>query len=80
MDENFAVAARGAGDDLAVEIDGEDVLRRDFVKPETVRLHEEAARIVGQPKRDMAAGKIVLALRHQHFAGGDQLLLDGLMR
>ncbi len=41
---------------------------------------KKQARIVGQPKRDMAAGEIVLALRHQHFAGDDQFLLDGLVR
>ena len=80
MDIDLAVAARGAGDDIAVEIDGEDVCRRDLVKAETVRLHEEQAGIVRQTKRNMAAGEIVLALRHQHFAGDDELLLDGLVR
>ena len=79
MDEDFAVPARRAGDDIAVEIDGKDVLRRDLVETEAVRLHEEQARIVGQAKRNMAAGKIVLALRHQHFAGHDQLLRDGFI-
>ena len=80
MDEDLAVPARGAGDDLAVEIHGEDVLRRDLVEAEAVRLHEEQVRIVGQAKRNMAAGEIVLALRHQNPAGDDQLPLDGFMR
>ncbi len=80
MDKDLAVAARGAGDHLAVEIDGQDVLHRDLVEPDAVRLHEEQVWIVGQPKRDMAAGEIVLALGHQHLAGGDQLLLDRLVR
>ena len=50
VDVDLAVAACGAGDHVTVEVDGEDVLRRDFVEPQTVRLHEEPRRIVGQPK------------------------------
>ncbi len=80
MDVDLAVAARLAGDDVALEIDGQDVLHGDLVEPHAVRLHEEQLRIVGQPHRNMAAGEIVVPLGDQHLAGHDHLLLEVLMR
>src|ERR1700691_31113 len=76
MDEDLAVAPRRPGRNLAVEIDGEDVLEGDFVKPDTMRLHEEQRGIVGQPHGNMPARKVVLPLRNQYLAGDDQLRLD----
>ena len=80
MDVDLAVAARGAGDDIAFEIDGEDVLHGDLVETQAVRLHEEQFWIAGHAHRNVAAGEIVLTLGDQHFAGYDKLLLDGGMR
>src|ERR1700675_2289870 len=80
MDVDLAVAARGARDDIAFEIDRQDVLHGDLVETEAVRLHEEQFWIAGHPHRNVAAGEIVLTLGDQHFAGYDELLLDGGMR
>ena len=38
---DLAVPACGAGDYITFEIDGENVLQRDLIKPQTVWLHEE---------------------------------------
>ena len=79
VDIDLAVPPRGAGDDIAFEIDGQDVSLRDLIETNTVRLHEKETRLVRQAEGNMPAGKVVLALGHQHFAGGDQFLLDDIM-
>ena len=38
---------RAAGDDIALEVDGEDIRHRDFVETDAVRLHEEQAGMIG---------------------------------
>src|SRR6266568_3153688 len=44
-----------------------------------MRLHEEQARIIRKTKRNVSAGKVVLAFGDQHFPGHDQLLFDRSM-
>src|SRR5215468_4628070 len=80
MDVDLAVATRRAGHHLAIEPDGQDVVRRDLVESDRMRLHVEARRIVRQPHRDMTAGEIVLPFADQHLAGPDQRLLEFVMR
>ena len=79
MNIDLAVSSRRAGYDIAIEIDGEDVLHRELVKPDAVRFHEEQHWIVGQPHRNMAARKIVLTLGDEHSAGHDEFSFDLLM-
>src|SRR5258706_13306203 len=70
------MAPRRARHDIAVEVDGEDVFHRQLIKSDAVRLHEKPRGIVGQPHRNMAAGKIVLTFGDEDFAGEDEFLLD----
>src|ERR1700740_2219780 len=76
MDVDLAVPARRTGDDLALEIDGQDVDHGDLVEAHAVRLHEKQFWLAGHPHRDVAASEIVVALGDQNLAGHDQLLLD----
>src|SRR5262249_62055741 len=80
MDVDLAVPARLAGHHVAVETYGQDVVHRDLVEADAVRLHEEQRRVVGQPHRDVAAGEVVLPLPDEHLAGPDDLLLQLVMR
>jgi hypothetical protein len=80
VDEDLAVPARRAGHDLAVEVDGEEVVDRDLVEAEAVRLHQKIVGLVGKPKRNVPAREIVLALIDQHFSRPDQLVLDVVVR
>jgi hypothetical protein len=69
MDIDLAVPARRAGDHVAFQIDGEDILHRDLIESDAMRLHEKQAWVVGQPKRDMPAGKVVLTFGDEHLSG-----------
>src|SRR6516165_1565898 len=80
MDIDFAMPARRAGDDVAFQIDGEDILHRDLVESDAVRLHKKQVRIVGQAQRNMAAGKVVVTFGHEHLSGEDKLLFERPMR
>ena len=71
VDIDLAVPSRGARDDISFKIDGKNILHRDLVETDAMRLHEEQIWIVGQPKRDVSACKIILTLSHQHLAGYD---------
>ncbi len=76
MDVDLAVPARRARDHITVEVDRQDVLGRDLVEADAVRLHEEEVWLVREPERDVAAGKVVLPFADQDFAGPDELLFD----
>src|SRR6185437_14627721 len=80
MDVDFAVAPGGAGDDLAVEVDGEDVVDRDLVEADAVRPHEEERGIVRQPAGDVPAGEIVLSFPDEDLPRPNHPFLDLRMR
>jgi hypothetical protein len=44
-----------------------------------MRLHEKQVRSIGQAKRNMAAGEIILAFGNQILAGDDELVLEPAM-
>ena len=71
MDVDLAVPARRTGDDLALEIDGQDVDHGDLVEAHAVRLHEKQFWLAGHPHRDVAASEIVVALG-DHPGQGEQ--------
>src|SRR5438034_8034464 len=77
MDIDLAVSARATGDHVAVQINGENILHRDLVEPDAMRLHEKQVWIIRKTKRNVSAGKVVLAFGDKHFPGHDQLLFDG---
>jgi hypothetical protein len=79
MDVNLAVPPRSADHDIALQVDREDILHRDLVEPDTMRLHEKQVRSIGQAKRNMAAGEIILAFGNQILAGDDELVLERAM-
>src|SRR6185437_9116519 len=74
MNKDLAVARRCPRQHLAVEIDGENGLRRNFIEADAVRLHEKLRRLVLQPNRDMTAGEVALPFGGKNLAGEDQSL------
>ena len=62
VDIDLAVTPCGSLDDIAIEIDDQNIVEGDFVEPYAVRLHEEEGGIVGQAARNMSSGKVVLSL------------------
>src|SRR4029077_20214994 len=80
MDIDLAGSPRRPGNDIPLQIDGQDILHRDLVESDAVCLHKKQVRFVGQAKGNMTAGKIVLAFSDEHFSRKNQLLFERSMR
>src|SRR5215470_16878500 len=68
MDEHLVVARHAAADLLAVEIDGDDVVDGHLVEPDGGRLHQEAARVIGQPHGHVTGDEVALVLAGEDAA------------
>ena len=68
MNEHFVVPSTAAGDLIAFDIDGDDVLIRHFFETDARRLHEEETGIVGVTQRNVAGDVIALAFMSEHTA------------
>jgi hypothetical protein len=58
MDIDLAVPSCRAGRHLTGQIDRQDVVIRNLIEPDAVRLHEEMLGLLLHPHRDMAARHI----------------------
>ena len=80
MDIDFAMAARFAGDLLALQVARYDVFHRHLVKANAVRLHEEQLGLARHADRNMATRHVAMAFGFQNAAGIDHFLLGFIRR
>lgn len=79
MDVDLAVTLGRPGNHLALHVDGQDVVHRDFVKADAMGFHQEATvGIVRMADANVAACEVALALVDEHFAGQNQVLFEKL--
>src|SRR5215471_16462854 len=68
MDEDFVVPAGAAGDFVAVNVDGDDVVVGHFLETDAGRLHEKPVGPIGKPQGDMAGDIVALPFMRQYAA------------
>ncbi len=76
MDEDLDMARAFARDLFTLQVDGNEVLRGDFLKAKIMRLHEKMRIVAGQARGDMAENQVALTFARENAPGADQGVLE----